>query len=90
MVTGGIVMSAYPSLLIMPVSTDQIPSLLIRNLEHIDLFNILHNVIANLEYIDIFNDWEQIDRQRTDPFNITQYYTILILQVNYIVNTITN
>jgi hypothetical protein len=57
---GGIVMLAHPSLLIMSVATDQ--SLLLlwlrpipidfvknRNLEHIDLFNILHNVIANLE-----------------------------------------
>jgi hypothetical protein len=53
-----IVMSAHPSLLMMSVATDQSPSLLWlrpivtdflknRNLEHIDLFNILHNVIAN-------------------------------------------
>jgi hypothetical protein len=78
------VMSACPSLLIIPVAIDHCPSLLWlslvatdfvknRNLEHIDLFNILHNVIANLEQIDIFNDLEQIDRRRTDPFNITRY-----------------
>jgi hypothetical protein len=65
-------MSARPLLLIMPAATDQSSSLLWlksiatdfvknRNLEHIDLFNILHNVIANLEQIDIFNDWELID-----------------------------
>jgi hypothetical protein len=58
---------ARPSLLIMHVATDQSPSLLWlspvatdliknMNLEHIDLFNILHNVIANLEQIDIFNN----------------------------------
>jgi hypothetical protein len=61
--TTRIVMSARPSLLIMPVATDQRLSLLWlrpvttnfvknRNLEHVDLFNILHNVIPNLEEID--------------------------------------
>jgi hypothetical protein len=60
-------MSTRPSLLIMPIATDQSMSLLWlrpiaidflknRNLEHIDLFNILHNVISNLEQIDIFNN----------------------------------
>jgi hypothetical protein len=37
----------------MPVATDFAKY---RNLQHIDLVNILHNVIANLEQIDIFND----------------------------------
>jgi hypothetical protein len=36
-----------------PIATDFVKN---GNLEHIDLFNILHNVIANLEQIDIFND----------------------------------
>jgi hypothetical protein len=63
----GIVTSARPLLLVMSIASDQSTSLLwLRpiatdfvkngNLEHIDLFNILHNVIANLEQIDIFND----------------------------------
>jgi hypothetical protein len=63
----GIVTSARPLLLVMSIASDQSPSLLwLRpiatdfvkngNLEHIDLFNILHNVIPNLERIDIFND----------------------------------
>jgi hypothetical protein len=36
-----------------PITTNFVKN---RNLEHIDLFNILHNVIVNLEQIDIFND----------------------------------
>jgi hypothetical protein len=39
--------------MVKPVATDLIKNM---NLEHIDLFNILHNVIANLEQIDIFNN----------------------------------
>jgi hypothetical protein len=65
--TGDITTSACPLLLIISVTTDQCPSLLWlrpvttdfvkkRNLEHIDLFNTLHNVTINLEQIDIFND----------------------------------
>jgi hypothetical protein len=65
--TGRIVTSAHPLLLIIPIVTDQRSWLLWlrpiatnfvknRNLEHIDLFNILYNVIENLEQIDIFND----------------------------------
>jgi hypothetical protein len=36
-----------------PIATDFVKN---KNLEHIDLFNILYNMIANLEQIDIFND----------------------------------